>query len=184
MKPDDAELISRYLQGDNEAVTAIEDWINGAAQSYSRRLGGLWDDVVQEARLEVYRLLQGGEFRGEAKLKTYLWQVVNHTFLDAVRSQTKWQWTELDECGQIVAISTQRARERASALEVTDLVLKVLEEVPADCKRIWRLILRGYSYREISRLLSVTESALRVRALRCRKRAEEIRRRLETRPSV
>jgi RNA polymerase sigma factor (sigma-70 family) len=55
----------------------------------------------------------------------------------------------------------------------TRRLLTALEVVPAECRELWRRILRGLSYGEISRELGVSEGTLRVRAHRCRKRAIE-----------
>jgi RNA polymerase sigma-70 factor (ECF subfamily) len=176
----DQELISNYLGGNEEAVRVIDVWIASAARSYAIKLGEDWDDVLQEARIEVFRLLQSGRFRAESRLKTYLWRVVNNTCLDAVRNKERWQRSELRESDEICRFPTLQAEDHSLAWETVDLVLRVLEQVPEDCKRVWELILDGYSYREMSKRLGISESALRVRALRCRKRALAIRDHLET----
>ena len=40
---------------------------------------------------------------------------------------------------------------------------------------MWRMIVAGFSYREMSLRLNVAEGTLRVRVLRCRERAETVR---------
>jgi RNA polymerase sigma factor (sigma-70 family) len=64
------------------------------------------------------------------------------------------------------------------AQEDKDLLLRVLEQVPQDCREMWRMIFAGLSYREMSLRLSVAEGTLRVRVLRCRERAVAARREL------
>ena len=86
MVTSDQEVVSRYLRGDAEAVGTIDGWISRAAWPYQRRLANRFDDVLQDVRLEVTRLLGQGKFRGESSLRTYLWQVVSHTCLDQLRS--------------------------------------------------------------------------------------------------
>ncbi|HSG41131.1 MAG TPA: hypothetical protein VLE27_15945, partial [Thermoanaerobaculia bacterium] len=56
-----------------------------------------------------------------------------------------------------------------------DLLLRVLEKVPQDCQEMWRMIVAGLSYREMSLRLNVAEGTLRVRVLRCRERATTVR---------
>ena len=176
-KRDDRDLIAAYLSGDPEAVATMEVWILRAARSYRRRLDHCWEDVLQDLQLEVYRLLAAGRFRGEAALSTYLWRVVSHTCLDRIRSLGRQRETELDENG-LGEMSAAASGERRRWGESRDLVERVLAEVPEECKRLWSMILAGHSYREMSSTLEVAEGTLRVRVLRCRRRALEIRGRL------
>src|SRR6478672_7164600 len=96
MMATDQETVARYLKGDSEAVGTVDGWISRAAWPYQRRLADRWDDVLQDVRLEVTRLLGTGKFRGESSLRTYLWRVVSHTCLDQIRARSKWKWTDLD----------------------------------------------------------------------------------------
>src|SRR5262245_6367980 len=95
MQGEEAEVVARFLRGDVQAVGTVDGWIARAAYPYQRRLSARWDDVLQDIRMEVTRLLQEGKFRGESSFKTYLWRVVSHTCLDQIRSQERVRWTEL-----------------------------------------------------------------------------------------
>src|SRR6476469_1162211 len=96
MMATDQETVNGYLLGESEAVRTVDGWIARAAWPYQRRLADRWDDVLQDVRLEVTRLLGAGKFRGESSLRTYLWRVVSHTCLDQIRTQSKWKWPDLD----------------------------------------------------------------------------------------
>ena len=142
-------MVTRFLRGETEAVGTVDGWISRAAWPYQRRLADRWDDVLQDVRLEVTRLLGSGKFRGESSLRTYLWRVVSHTCLDQIRAQSKWKWTDLD--------GLDTADEPASTApaiparqEDKDLLLRVLDRVPQDCRELWRMIVAGLSYREMS----------------------------------
>jgi RNA polymerase sigma-70 factor, ECF subfamily len=170
MMATDQEVVTGFLKGETEAVRTVDDWISRAAWPYQRRLADRWDDVRQDVRLEVTRLLGTGKFRGESSLRTYLWRVVSHTCLDQIRAQSKWKLTDLD--------GLDAADEPASTApaiparqEDKDLLLRVLDRVPQDCRELWRMIVAGLSYREMSRRMSVAEGTLRVRVLRCREKA-------------
>ena len=176
-KRDDRDLIAAYLRGEAEAVATMEVIILRAARSYRRRLDHCWEDVLQDLQLEVFRLLDAGRFRGESALGTYIWRVVSHTCLDRIRSQGRRREADLDEegLGDLSAlISSQRQRWNESL----DLIQRVLAEVPEECRKLWAMVLAGHSYREMSSTLEVAEGTLRVRVLRCRKRALEVRDRL------
>jgi len=171
MQDRDAELIARFLAEDGEAVATVDRWLVQAAHLYRRRLGEAWEDALQDLRLEVARLLQKGLFRGEASLKTYLHRVASHACLNRIRSQTRWQWTDLED----VPIEVAETGGDGSDVEVKDLLLRILARTSADCRRLWTMIAEGYSYSEMSERLGVREGALRVRVLRCRRRALEVR---------
>jgi RNA polymerase sigma factor (sigma-70 family) len=173
---DDRQVAAGFLRGDPAAVATVDDWIERAAWPYQRRLANRWDDVLQDVRLEVTRLLGEGKFRGESSLRTYLWRVVCHTCLDQIRSQGKWQWADLDTLEQ----DDGRASGRLPRTEMADpaerdLLLRVLDRSSQDCRELWRMLLLGLSYKEMSLRVQVAEGTLRVRVLRCRERAVSLR---------
>lgn len=174
----DEELIHGYLAGDPSAVSQVDGWLERAASSYRRRLRDQWEDVLQDVRLEVTRLLREGRFRGESSLKTYLWRVASHTCLDRIRARTRWSYVEFDpeDAGPETAVAPPH--ERVWSAE-RDLLVRVLARMSEDCRKLWKMVIAGLSYREMSRETGVTEGALRVRVLRCRKRALEVRAELE-----
>ena len=175
MQAEDAEVVDRYLKGEAQAVGTVDGWIARAAYPYQRRLSSRWDDVLQDIRLEVTRLLKQGKFRGESSFKTYLWRVVSHTCLDQIRAESRVKWTEIDAGDDSEEPSFNTASPvnegPGARSEVKDLLLRVLERVPAECRELWRMIHAGLSYREMSTRLGVAEGTLRVRVLRCREKA-------------
>ena len=171
---DDREVVAKYLRGDPETISTVDGWIERAAWPYQRRLAHRWDDVLQDVRLEVTRLLGDGKFRGESSLRTYLWRVVSHTCLDQIRSQTKWQWADLETLDQEDGRATGSPRPAVDHVE-RDLLLRVLDRASQECRELWKMLLLGLSYREMSQRLEVAEGTLRVRVLRCRERAVVLR---------
>jgi RNA polymerase sigma factor (sigma-70 family) len=171
MMGNDQEVVTRFLRGDAEAVGTVDGWISRAAWPYQRRLADAWDDVLQDVRLEITRLLGQGKFRGESSLRTYLWRVVSHTCLDQLRSRGKRQWTDLEEVERNADNGDGRVQVAPTRTEDRDLLLRVLGRVSPDCRELWRLIVHGLSYREMSLRLGVAEGTLRVRVLRCREKA-------------
>lgn len=172
---DDREMVSRFLRGDADAVATLDGWIARAAWPYQRRLAHRWDDVLQDVRLEVTRLLGEGKFRGESSLRTYLWRVVSHTCLDQIRSQGKWQFTDLETVDQDDGRAMALPRVAAGDPVERDLLLRVLDRASSDCRDLWKMIVLGLSYKEMSVRLGVAEGTLRVRVLRCRERAIALR---------
>ncbi|HEX2253835.1 MAG TPA: sigma-70 family RNA polymerase sigma factor [Thermoanaerobaculia bacterium] len=171
----DDQLIERYLRGDSEAVAVVDEWLRRAASSYRRRLREHWDDVLQDVRLEVTRLLRQGKFRGESSLKTYLWRVTGHTCLDRLRARQRSRVVELDSDLTEGDHAEEMAAPPRGWNAERDLLLRVLARMDEDCRRLWGMLIEGRSYREMSAETGVSEGALRVRVLRCRKRATEVR---------
>ena len=142
----DQEVVTRFLAGDRLAVETVDSWISRAAWPFQRRLSNRFEDVLQDVRLEVTRLLGEGKFRGESSLRTYLWRVVNHTCLDQLRSQSRWQWTDLEHLESAEGAPGAPLPSAALGHEEKDLLVKVLDRVSGECRELWRLILAGFSY--------------------------------------
>jgi RNA polymerase sigma factor (sigma-70 family) len=172
---DDA-TIERFLDGDPAAVAEVDGWLGRAAASYRRRLGEQFDDVLQDVRLEVTRLLQQGRFRGDSSLKTYLWRVTAHTCLDRLRAGARWSFVEYDgDTAEAADPAAATARLPRPWNADRDLLLRVLARMEEECRRLWSMLVEGLTYREMSAETGVSEGALRVRVLRCRRRAQELR---------
>jgi RNA polymerase sigma factor (sigma-70 family) len=175
----EATLIARFLEGSSEAVSEIDSWIRQAASPFRRRLGEQWEDALQDVRLEITRLLKLDRFRGESSLKTYLWRVTSNACVDRVRGQRKFQWEDVEVIDERGDRAKARAFERQLRDDARDLALRVLAEMSEECKQLWRMIFEGQSYQQMSTSLGVAEGALRVRVLRCRRKAVARREELE-----
>jgi RNA polymerase sigma-70 factor (ECF subfamily) len=172
---DDKQLITRFLEGESEAMKIIDSWIARAAWPFQRRLASEWEDVLQDIRLEVARLLRRGEFRGEASLKTYLWRVAGNACINQIRAQSKRDWVNLEDVAERSLPDESMPANQLLKKESGEMLLRVLEKMPEECRQMWGMILAGLSYQEMSRQLGVSEGTLRVRVLRCRKRAVSVR---------
>lgn len=179
MLAQEATLISRFLTGSSEAVSEIDSWIRQAASPFRRRLGEQWDDALQDVRLEVTRLLKLDRFRGESSLKTYLWRVTSNACVDRVRGQRKYQWEDIEVVDQRGDGAMARVFERHTQDNARDLALRVLAEMSDECKQLWEMLFAGLSYQQMSQKVGVAEGALRVRVLRCRRKAVALREELE-----
>ncbi|MCP4660774.1 MAG: sigma-70 family RNA polymerase sigma factor [bacterium] len=184
MQSQDSGLIRRFLRGDREAITEVDGWIEHAIWPYRQRLSDDWEDLLQDVRLELTRLLRENAFRGESSLKTYVWRVANHICVDRLRSATKWKWTHLETIEEDLGHEGLISRSEGPRHEARDLIKRVLRELSVECRQLWSLILAGFSYSEMSRKLDIAEGTLRVRVLRCRKKAIAIRDQLLHRDST
>jgi len=174
-KPDeDRDVVHKFLAGDRQAVATIDAWILRAAWPFQRRLRSRWDDVLQEIRLEITRLLKQGKFRGDSSLKTYLFRVVTHTCVDQVRDQDRHELLDLDALEDADQPRTKGPSPAEESAE-RDLLLRVLDQAPRDCRHLWQMLAAGFSYKEMSGRMGVADGTLRVRVLRCREKATRSR---------
>lgn len=171
-REDDA-IVAGYLRGDASAAATVDGWIAAAASPFRRRLGADWPDLQQDARIEILRLLRASSWRGESRLRTYVWRVVGHTCLDALRRQRRRPVGDPGEAGAEIPSPAPTALDGLLEQDAGRILLTALGALPDECRDLWTRILRGASYGEMSRELGVAEGALRVRAHRCRKRALE-----------
>jgi RNA polymerase sigma-70 factor (ECF subfamily) len=170
---EDDATVAGFLRGDATAVASVDGWIAAAASPFRRRLGADWPDLQQDARIEILRLLRASSWRGEARLRTYVWRVVGHTCLDALRRQRRRPAGEPAEEGAEIPSPAPSPLDSLLAQDAGRILLTALGALPEECRALWTRILRGASYGEMSRELGMAEGALRVRAHRCRKRALE-----------
>lgn len=170
----DQNLIAGFLAGETGAIRQIDEWISKAASPYHRRLNTVWEDVLQSSRLEITRLLQIGNFRGESKLKTYLWRVVNSVCLNYIRRETGVETVELDAAAE-KSDNFLSPLENVLARENETIALRVWTTMSEDCRHLWQMILKGMSYDEMGREKNIAAGTLRVRVLRCREKAVAVR---------
>ena len=124
--------------------------------------------------MELLGCLRKAAWRGEARLKTYVWRVAGHTCLDAIRRARRRPIHEEVDDEAPVPSADPSPLDRVIALDRAGVLLAALDAVPADCRELWQGILAGLSYRDLSERMSISEGTLRVRAHRCRKRTVEI----------
>ncbi|MEM7355313.1 MAG: sigma-70 family RNA polymerase sigma factor [Acidobacteriota bacterium] len=167
----DQVLVTEFLHGDPEAADTIARWIRQATGRYRDRLPTEWPDLLQDLLLEVTSVLRQGTFRGDCTLRTFVWRIAHYRCLNRIRDLARRPESELADVAQHVPDPARPVLERLVDRESEDLLRRFLDTISTDCRRMWRLILAGRSYREMSREIGVSEGALRVRVLRCRKKA-------------
>lgn len=167
----DHELMTDFLRGEAAAVETIALWIRQAAGRYRGRLPAEWDDLLQDLLLEVTTVLQDGAFRGDSTLRTYVWRIAHYRCLNRIRDLARRPESEIEEQTYHLPDPARPVLERLVQRESEDSLMRFFDSVSADCQRLWKLILAGQSYREISRETGISEGALRVRVLRCRQKA-------------
>lgn len=177
MTSSDQDLARNYVQGNGDAVRAVDSWIVASLWPFRARMPHGWEDAAQDARVELLRRLGAGEFRGDAGLKTYVWRVATHAAITRIRRETVRRADPIDDLP--LASDASSALDHLLKVESDAVVQRVLAEASVPCRDLWRALLLGRSYAEISEQTGVSEGALRVRVLRCRQAAIAARSRFQ-----
>ncbi len=173
MRAEDTALMAGFLRGAGEAVQTVEGWARASASPFRVRLGPEWEDCIQDCLLETTRLLGEGRFRGESSLKTYLWRVTSNVCISRLRRRQPAVHEVLEEM-ELPSGEPSPLGETLRS-EFGRIALEVWRRTSEDCRRLWSMILDGSSYQQMSDRIGVSSGALRVRVLRCRRTAWELR---------
>ena len=165
----DVVLVESVLGGGEVAVAEVRRWVRGASSPYRAHLADELEDLEQEVLVELTEALRQGRFRGESSLATYVRRMVHYKCLNRVRRRRSRTWIDIAELD--LASAAADPLEELSARDTLEVALRVAASMPQECRAIWGMILEGASYRDIGERLGVAEGTVRVRALRCRRRA-------------
>lgn len=168
--------ISLILAGDAEVIALVRLWIRAAVTPYRSRLAAEIEDLEQQTLLELTLALREGRFQGRSRLRTYVRNCVHHKCIDRIRALSRREWVDIAELD--LPSPTRSVVDELSHAQAVELALQVQEEMSDSCRELYRMIDEGMSYEAMSRRLQIAVGTLRVRVLRCRKRAVEIRERL------
>jgi RNA polymerase sigma factor (sigma-70 family) len=138
------------------------------------------EDVAQDVLLRLTEALRAGRFRGDSSFESYVRRATSYRCIDACRRGNRWRMVDLGDLAPTTdepsPFDRARHRERLASFA------RVLAELPEHCRDLWTLVLEGASYDEMGERIGVRPGTLRVRLLRCRRRAEELLR--ETSPAA
>lgn len=169
----DRRCVAALLAGDATAIREVGGWIRQAATPYRDLWRGELEDLEQEALLALLESLRAGRFRGRSSLRTYARMLVHHRCIDRLRAARRRPTVGLDDLE--LASEEEPALVRLTREESVRVGLAVLARTSEACRELWRLLLAGRSYRDMAAELAVAEGTLRVRVLRCRRRAVRLR---------
>jgi len=133
------------------------------------------ENIVQETFTEAYR--QIGDFRGEAKVSTWLFSIARHLAYGHLRKSKRHNYKEHEtiEFLQAKQGGTSTATQKAVELsERKDIVHDALQELPEHYRRVVQLRdLEEKSTAETAEHLGLTEVNVRVRLHRARKKLRD-----------
>ena len=168
----DEELI-RLFQNANERKDSAER--HGAftvlVERYQKRIyfaarkmvGGNHDEadeIAQETFVKVYDALQ--TFRGEAKLYTWLYQIMMNSVIQRARKRKVRQMVGLDDIANVMESPEAGPHEIMQRSETTRLIEEAIETLPPKQRRVF--IMRFYDelpYEEIASIVGTSVGGLK-----------------------
>ncbi len=164
----DARLMERIAGRDREAFDELVGRHEGALSRFARRLvGDEAEDALQEALLSLWR--SAGGWRGEASVRTWLFQVVAHACHRRLRRAPE-AWAEVEEGRAAEVASGAPAPDAvASAREVGRALEGALARLPPEAREV--LLLRDVEElpgEEVAAVLGLGLAAMKSRLHRAR----------------
>lgn len=121
------------------------------------------EDVLQDGFIKIYRDL--GNYKPIAPLYTWTRQVVIRTALENIRRKKS-------RIGRGIPVEEAYSlgeKEKSSGELGAQELMKLIQSLPLDLRTVFNLYaIDGYSHREISQMLTVTEASSKMRLSRAR----------------
>lgn len=155
MDKHDEDIIKRFVQGDEQAFRVLYDryaiGLRYFAAGYVNDDTEI-EDMVQDAFVALWE--KRADFQEEQSIKAYLYQAVRNDCLNLkrhrkVQERYAEQVTQAGEEGESFL-------DRMLESEIYTALLEVFEELPAACKKVYRMSLEGMSHEEIAERLHIT----------------------------
>ena len=144
------------------------------------------EDLAQDIFLKMFSRLQ--QYKGVVPFPHWVSRIAVTTCLDQLRAQKRrpeWRWADLGEGEMEMLEATMEDRSQVSpvdAIATKELVHKILDTLdPKDRIVITMIDLERRSVREVSDLTGWSESLIKVRAFRARKKLQKAYKELQQR---
>jgi len=175
--PSDNEILSRVLQGDQQAYAEIvkryQSFVFTIALRYTPNREDA-EEIAQDCFVKAYRSLS--DFRGESKFSTWLYTIVTTTCLTFLRKK-KLDTYSLDNEKVFEVADNVDSGFRANQVEQKSrvhMVNKAIKLLSADDAQIITLFYKGeQSLDEIGQILGLEQNTVKVRLHRARQRLKE-----------
>lgn len=148
--------------------SSYSDYLYNVALTFTHD-NALAEDAVQEALLQIVHEVDFLRTENVKQLKSYLYLIARNRAVDLIRKREKGnpQVQLLEEA------ATEASNDDVEELTITrlqlDKAIRVLTEMPELYQRALCLSVSGYTIREIAKMTSSTEAAVKSRIHRARK---------------
>jgi RNA polymerase sigma-70 factor (ECF subfamily) len=168
--PDDATLLSRVANGDNDSLRELYDRYARVVYGLSLRMLGaaeLAEDVVQETFWRVWR--RSGTFQStRGQVSSWIFGIAHNLSIDELRRQRSRPIPVYDQEDRPVLREIEDERINVVSVVVEDerrrLITSALEQIPAEQREVIELAyFGGLSQSEISERLSYPVGTVKTR---------------------
>ncbi|WP_417360994.1 RNA polymerase sigma factor [Galbibacter sp.] len=164
--------LNRILSGDVEAFSYFVDTYQHMAYTIAVRIVQNREDaedIVQEAFIKCYDRLP--TFKGDSKFSTWLYRIVYHSALDAIRSQKRSLDTQTMEVRDFKGISDITGiLDQLMEEDTSKLIKRAIQTLnPKQQTIITLYYYESQSLKEIAEIVAINISAVKVNLFRARK---------------
>ncbi|MBO3117542.1 sigma-70 family RNA polymerase sigma factor [Winogradskyella sp. DF17] len=159
----DAALVSRYINGDENALSVL---IGRHKQKiYSFIYSKVYDkdvteDIFQDTFIKVIRTLKLGKYNEEGKFLPWVMRIAHNLVIDYFRKNNRMP--KFDNAGEfsifsVLSDSSLNAEKSLIKDQVESDVRRIIEELPEDQKQVLKMrIYQDMSFKEISERTGVS----------------------------
>jgi RNA polymerase sigma-70 factor (ECF subfamily) len=175
------ELMRLYQDGDLDALGAMAILLLPKLAAIARARfsdKNLADEALQEFWIKIIN--KADSFKHDSKVSTWAYQVVNNTYLDLIRRESKRSY--LNEEISLVESKADDAREFAEVSTNEMTVKAALLNIPKDQAEAVALVwLDGFSIEESAKILGIPANTVKSRISRGKAALAEVLRELDPR---
>lgn len=158
-------LLRLVATGDQNAYRELFDLMSARAYAFVRRMISqphVADEVLVDAMYEVWRM--AGQFRGDAKVGTWILGIVRNKALMAIRSAGSVQHEDIDEFAEVIDSGMPDGFDALAQKQQQEIVRRCvqrLSEKHRECVHLTHF--EDYTMTEIAKLLQVPEGTVKSR---------------------
>ena len=177
MEPSDSELVAAVVAGDQNSFEPLlkryQARVFATARRYARREDEV-EDIVQEVFFKAFDKL--ASFRGEAPFEHWLMRLAVRTCYDFLRAhqrnrETTFSQISQDESDWLERVAAAPDQAAEADFGARELLRRVLNQLPADARMVITLLeIEDRPVREVAALTGWSETLVKVRAFRARRR--------------
>lgn len=174
MTPTNDQLyIDKILQGDANAYAVLVDRYKGMVYTLALKMvkrNEEAEEIAQDTFIKAFKNLS--KFKGDSKFSTWLYKIAYRTCLDSLKKQTeKYQTSTIDEITANKIKSTEGVLDGIERKERAAIIKECMSNLPEDERTVlWLFYFEELSLKEIIEVTDLSESNVKVKLHRARKR--------------
>lgn len=152
-------LVRRLQDGDEYAFAFFLDTYGKSLYFYCNSIlknSTFSEDIVQESFVTLWERRQ--DFMSLLPIRVFLYQTARNKCLDLLKHE---QVVHKHEAALIQELSEDSLDEKMIEEEVLGEIYRAIDELPPECRRVFRLGLEGLSNQEIADSLSISINTVR-----------------------